>query len=383
VAEIALSVTLLSGAGLLVRSFMNLRQVEPGFDPRNVLTMRLTLPAEKYQGMAVNGFFQNVIDRVAVVPGVRAVSMASQFPPASTFTTPFRLEGAEVSGATLPTALITIASDDHFATLGVPLVTGRTFSDRDRAGAPPAVIVNEAFVSRFLPGTDPLRSQVSTGPPDRPLPPAEIVGVVANTRNRGVRTPAAPEIFIPLRQQTLNNQLFLLVRTHGDAAAMLPAVRQQIAAADPDQPIYAIQTMEDAFAAAGFQQRLSTILLGLFAAVGLVLAGIGIYGVMSYAVTARTREIGVRIAVGAARRDVLWLVLGQVAKLTAVGLVIGFGLLIAAGGAMRRLLFDVRLYDPVTLGAVALVLGSVALAAGWLPAWRASRVDPIDTLRYE
>ena len=383
VAEIALSVTLLSGAGLLVKSFVNLRQVEPGLDPRNVLTMRLTLPQEKYRSAAINEFFQDVIQRVAGVPGVRAVAMASQFPPVSTFTTAFRLEGAEVSSATLPNAVITIASDELFATLGVPLAAGRTFADRDRMGTPSVILVNEAFVSRFVPGANPLGRRVSTGPPDRPSPPAEIIGVVADTRNRGVNTAPAPEIFIPLRQQTVNNQLFLLVRTEGDAAAMLPAVRQQIAAADPDQPVYAIQTMEDAFAAAGFQQRLSTILLGLFAAIGLLLAGIGIYGVMSYAVTARTKEIGVRIAVGAARRDVLWLVLGQVMKLTAIGLVLGFGLLMTASGALRRLLFEVRPYDPVTLGVVALVLGSVALAAGWVPAWRASRVDPIDTLRYE
>jgi putative ABC transport system permease protein len=383
VAEIALSVTLLGGAGLLVRSFMNLRQVEPGFDPRNVLTMRITLPQEKYRGAAISGFFQQIIDRVAEAPGVRSVSMASQFPPQSTFSTMFRLDGAEVSSATLPSALTTIASDGHFATLGVPLVAGRAFTDRDRLGTPPVVMVNEAFVSRFLPGTDPLGRRLVMGPPDRPSAPMEIVGTVANTRNRGVRAAAAPEMFTPLRQQAFNNQLFLLVRTEGDAAAMLPTVRQRIAAADPDQPVYLIQTMEDAFAAAGFQQRLSMILLGLFAAVGLVLAGIGIYGVMSYAVTARTKEIGVRIAIGAGRRDVLWLVLGQVMKLTAVGLALGIGLLVAASGALRRLLFDVRPYDPVTLGVVVLVLGSVALASGWLPAWRATRVDPIDTLRYE
>jgi putative ABC transport system permease protein len=309
--------------------------------------------------------------------------MASQFPPQSTFSTMFRLDGAEVSSATLPSALTTIASDGHFATLGVPLVAGRAFTDRDRLGTPPVVMVNEAFVSRFLPGTDPLGRRLVMGPPDRPSAPMEIVGTVANTRNRGVRAAAAPEMFTPLRQQAFNNQLFLLVRTEGDAAAMLPTVRQRIAAADPDQPVYLIQTMEDAFAAAGFQQRLSMILLGLFAAVGLVLAGIGIYGVMSYAVTARTKEIGVRIAIGAGRRDVLWLVLGQVMKLTAVGLALGIGLLVAASGALRRLLFEVRPYDPVTLGVVVLVLGSVALASGWLPAWRATRVDPIDTLRYE
>jgi putative ABC transport system permease protein len=218
---------------------------------------------------------------------------------------------------------------------------------------------------------------------DSRRPPMEIVGVVSDARNQGVGAPTAPEIFVPMHQQTVNNQLFLLVRTEGPAEAMLASVRQQIAAIDSEQPIYAIRTLEDAFSAATFQQRLSMILLGLFAAVAVSLAAIGIYGVMSYAVSARTQEIGVRMAVGAGRADVVWLVLGQVLRLTAAGLAIGIALVVAAGGALRRLLFEVQPSDPLTMTAVAIVLGSVALVAGWLPAWRASRVDPVDALRYE
>jgi putative ABC transport system permease protein len=390
IAEVALSVMLVCGAGLLVRSFVKLRQVEPGLDLHNVLTMRVTVPPDKYRAAdaneffrQVNAFFQQVIDRVEQIPGVRAVSVASQFPPMSAASTELRVEGIESGGSTMPTALITAVSEEHFGTLRVPTVAGRSFSDRDRAGTQRVVMVNQAFAARFLSGATPIGHRLRTGSDNSPSPPFEIVGVVANTRNRGLAVPPAPEIFVPMHQQTLNNQLFLLVRTDSDAAAMLPAVRAQIATLDPDQPVYAVQTMEDAFSAAAFQQRLSMILLAVFAAVAVSLAAVGIYGVMSYAVSSRTQEIGVRIAVGAARLDVMWLVLGQVLRLTAAGLAIGIAASLAVGGAMRRLLFEVRPSDPVTLTAVTIVLGSVALVAGWLPAWRASRVDPVDALRYE
>ena len=383
VSEIALSVMLLAGAGLLMRSFVKLREVDPGVDLRNVLTMRLTLPAEKYRGAAINDFFQRLIDRVEQAPGVRAVSVASQFPPSAPFTPQFRLDGTAHEGTTLPIAAATAASAGHAATLGMRIVAGRDFSEFDRTGAPPVALVNQAFVSRYLRGASALGRRVALGSPDRSGPAMEIVGVVSNTRNQGVRAPAAPEILVPLHQQTINNQLFLIVRTDGDAMAMLETVRREIAAIDPEQPIYAVQTLEQAFSAATFQQRVSMILLSLFAAVAATLAGIGIYGVMSYAVSARTQEIGVRMAVGAGRRDVLWLVLGQVLRLTAAGLAIGVGLVIAAGGALRRVLFEVQPTDPATIAAVALVLGAVALFAGWLPAWRASRVDPLEALRYQ
>jgi putative ABC transport system permease protein len=383
VAEIALSVMLLVGAGLFVRSFAKIRAVEPGFDPRNVLTMRITLPAEKYRGAGINDFFQQVLDRLDETPGVRAVSVASQFPPQGPFSTPFRIEGSAAAADTMPTTLITAASAGHFATIEVPIVSGRGIAPEDRAGAPLVVLVNEVFAARFFPGVAPLGNRIRIGSADRPSPPMEIVGIVANTQNRGMTSPPSPEVFVPLHQQTLNNQLFLLVRSEGDAAAMLPAVRQQLASLDPEQPIYAVQTLEEAIAAATFRNEFSMILFGVFAAVALTLAAVGIYGVTSYAVSARTQEIGVRFAVGADRGDVIWLVLRQVFRLTAIGLAIGLAGSLAAGGAIRRALFEVQPTDPLTMSAVVIALGSVALFAGWLPAYRASRVDPLDALRYE
>jgi putative ABC transport system permease protein len=389
VAEVALSILLLCGAGLFIRSFVRLQQVEPGFDATNVLTMRVTVAPEKFPGVStavlfarVNEFFQQVVDRVGEMPGVRAASVASQFPPTSPASMPFRIEGRDPGGATLPTALVTAASDEHFGLLGMRVVSGRAFDDRDRADTPRIVVINQAFASRFLPGVNPIGQRLNP-PVDGPPIRMEIVGVVANTRNRGLRVPPAPEVFVPLSQQMVNNQLFLLVRTTGDATAMLPAVRQQIAAIDPEQPIYAIQTIEDAFSEAAFGQRMSMILFTLFATVALALAAVGIYGVMSYAVAARTQEIGIRMAIGAARRDVVWLVLGQVLRLTLVGLAIGVSVLMLAGGLLQRVLFEIQPFDPVAMGAAIAILASVALLAGWLPAWRASRVDPVVALRYE
>lgn len=383
VAEIALSVILLVGAGLLIRSFARLQDVAPGFDPSNVLTMRITLPFEKHRGAAINEFFQQLLDRLEQTPGVRSASVASQFPPQGIFSTAFRLDAMATDGETMPMSQITAASASHFTNLGVPLVAGRHFATGDRREAPPVAIVNQAFALKFLPGAAAIGRRVSIGPSDRPSPPMEIVGIVANMQNRDMRNPPAPEIFVPLHQQTQNNQLFLLVRTAGDAGSMLPVVREQLASIDPDQPVYNVQTLEAAVSAANFGNRFSMVLFAIFAAVALSLTTIGIYGVMSYAVSARTQEIGVRLAVGADRGDVMWMVLRQVLGLTAIGLLIGLAGVAAGSGAIRRALFEVQPLDPVTIGAAATLLGFVGLFAGWLPAWRASRVDPMNALRNE
>lgn len=383
VAEIALSVVLLLGAGLLMRSFVNVQRVDPGFEPKGILTMRLTLPREKYPGEGAGAFFDRLVERIAAVPGVRAVSAASQFPPDGTFDTQFTMERGQQSAGTLPTAFITVATPSYFETLRVPLAGGRIFSSADRLDTPPVVIVNQSFVTRYLPGIDPLGKRMRIGSPDRPGPFATIVGVVSDFRNNGATQATRPEIYMPVRQQTAWNQLFLLIRADAKAGAFVAPVRDAVLSLDREQPVYMIQTLEDAIAASSFQQRISTVLLGAFAAVALLLAAVGIYGVMSYSVSARTQEMGVRLAIGAQRGDVMWLVLGQVVRLSAIGLVIGIGLLLAAGRALERLLFGVHPSDPLTIAAVAATLGAVAVIAARAPAFRASRVDPIEALRYE
>jgi putative ABC transport system permease protein len=383
VAEIALSVILLVGAGLLVRSFAKLQDIEPGFDAGNVLTMRISLPAEKYRDAAINEFFAQALERLEQTPGVRSASVASQLPSQGTFSTAFRLDSMTAQGDMMPMSQITAASAAHFTNLGIPLVAGRAFGNTDRRDAPLVAIVNQAFASQFLPGAEALGRRVSIGPADRPSPPMEIVGIVANAQNRDMRNPPSPEIFVPLHQQNQNNQLFLLVKTAGEPGSMLPAVRQQLASLDPDQPVYNVQTLDAVVAAASFGNRLSMTLFAIFAFVALSLTSIGIYGVMSYAVSARTQEIGVRLAVGADRGDVIWMVLRQVLGLTAVGLIVGLAGVAAGSGAIRRALFEVQPLDPATIATAAALLGLVALFAGWLPAWRASRVDPVSALRNE
>ncbi len=385
VSEIALSVVLLLGAGLLMRSFMKVRGADLGFDTGGVVTMRLTLPQQKYPtAEAIVSFFEELIRRSETIPGVTAAAMASQLPPTGFSSSQVEIEGTAASGSMLPTANATIASRGYFEAVGIPLVRGRLFAATDTPGGPPRVVVNAAFVERYLSGRDPIGVRVRTVGRGGPGPWTEIIGVVGDARNNGAAAAVRPEAFIAMEQgRDAWNQLFLVVRSQQDASAVIPAVRAAVASIDPEQPVYNIQTLEEGVALSSFQQRVSAMLLGIFAGVALVLAAVGIYGVMSYAVSARTREIGVRMAIGAERSDVLRLVLMQVARLAGAGLVIGVGLLLLAGPLLGRLLYGVTPSDPLTIAAVTATLGVVALIAGWVPAWRASRVNPIQALRYE
>jgi predicted permease len=385
VAEIALAVVLLLAAGLLVRSFLRLHQVDPGFDPRGVLTMRLTLPSERYgSDEAITSFFERLLDGVRSVPGVTAAAAASQFPPLEFSSSQIEVEGAPATGATIPTTNVTIVSRDYFKAMGIALVAGRVFDDRDRPGAARAVVVNEAFVARYLSGRSPIGARARPASRSGQMPWSEIVGVVRSARNQGIARPPQPEVFISMeRGRDAWNQLFLLVRSDRAPEALTADVRAAVRAIDSEQPIYAIQTLDEAIALSTFQQRLATQTLGVFAFVALVLAAIGVYGVMSYSVTARTQEMGVRLALGAQRREVLWVVLRQVLGLSAIGLAVGLGLVLATGRVLADLLYGVRPHDPLTIGLGCAALAGVAVAAAWIPARRASRIDPIEALRYE
>ena len=383
VAEIALSVVLLLGAGLLMRTFLKINSIDAGYEPRGVLTMRLTLPRERYPGEAAGAFFDRLVDRLSAVPGVRSVAAASQYPPMGAFNTEFTVEGQIRSETTIPTALITVATPSLFEALRVPLRSGRIFNAADRLDSPPVLIVNQSFANRYLPGLEPLGQRVMLGQPKSGPNWATIVGVVTDYRNNGATSPVRPEIYMPVRQQTAWNQLFVLVRGDGLPKAMLPAVRDVVRSLDPEQPIYGIQSLEEAIAESTFQQRIAALLLSIFAAVALVMAAVGIFGVMSYSVSARTQELGVRMALGARPQDVVWLVLGSVLKLAGIGLAAGIALLLASRQALAGLLFGVTAADTTTIAGVTVILGFVAVVAAWVPASRASRIDPIQALRYE
>ncbi len=383
--EVALALTLLVGAGLLVNSFIRLNAVEPGVDTDNVLTMRLTLPWNKYSDEAIAAFFDDLTERVAAIPGVTAATAATQFPPIVFSRRQFVPEGAEnTDEGSLPVAYTTLADEAYFDTLGIPLLRGRPFTTQDRVGMPLAAVVNRTLADTYFPGGDAVGKRIKIGTQTDDSPGVEVVGVVADTKNRGLGSDAQPEMFISIRQANgVSNQIYLILRTEGDPAAMLNEVRAQVAAIDPDQPIYSVRTLEEAFADQFASQRFALSMLAAFAALALALAAVGIYGVVSHAVSDRTREIGVRIALGAGRGEVVGMMVRQALIPVAAGLVIGLGLSIGLGTIMSGMLFEADGADPLTLGAVMLVLGGIAFIAGYVPATRASAVDPVVALRTE
>jgi predicted permease len=381
--EAALAITLLAGGGYLARSFLRLQAVDPGFEPSRLLTMRLSLARERYPRERVEPFFATLRERVAAIPGVEAAATASQFPPNVFLRGEFRIEGtAPTAAEQRPVAFVTLASPRYFETMGIPLRSGRVFSEADRLGTPNVAVINEALAAKYFAGVDPIGNRIQGGDDGNPW--LEIVGVVGSTTNRGLDRAPAPELFTPTLQASgFNNQLFLIIRTRGEPRAALGAVRGVVRSIDADQPVYAIGTIDEAFARSQVSRRLSAVLLGIFATFALVLAAVGIYGVVGYAASRRTREVGVRIALGASGQSVARLFIRQalvpVILGSAVGLLAAFGI----GRAMTSLLFEVRSGDPATLLGAAAVLIVVAAAAAYLPARRASRLDPVQALRAE
>lgn len=384
VVEIALSVVLLLGAALLMRSFANLQRADLGYNPRGVLAMRLTLPLPKYDAKSGTAFFEELTRRASLLPGVTASAMVSQRPPGAGINTPIEVEGSNTPASSLSSAAVSVASREYFKAVQGPVLRGRAFDATDTPQAPPRIVVNQAFATQFFKDRDPLTARVRVVGGGDPGPWSEVVGVVGNARNTGAAAPVRPEIFLPMEQGRHGwNQLYLLMRSEGDPTLLLPEVRAVLREIDPEQPVYNIQTLEETLAVSTFQRRISMVLLGIFAAVALVLSAIGIYGVMSYSVSARTQEIGVRMAIGAERSDVVWLVLRQVTRLAGIGLAIGVALLLLAAKGLSGLLYGVTPSDPLTIALVTVTLGAVSLLAAWVPAWKASRINPIQALRYE
>jgi putative ABC transport system permease protein len=384
IAEIALAVVLLIGAGLMLRSFASMRQVDPGFDPTNVLTMRMQLPRAKYpDDPARIRFFRELTARVATLPGVQSVGAISYLPMAGLGAgTNFTIEGEPppAPGQDKSTA-VTVCDNGFFRTLKVPLLRGRFFTEEEMQEKRNVVIVNEAFAQQYFPNQNPIGKRVTIDMLEKNVP-TEIIGVVGNTHAIDLASPAKPLSYWP-HPQLAYSLMTLTVRVAANPLGLVQPIEAQVHAMDKDQPVSEVRTMEQWVAQSLAQIRFSSALLIAFGGLALALAAVGIYGVMSYAVSQRTSEIGVRLAVGAEAKDILRMIVWDGARLAAIGLTIGLILAAALSRTIQSLLFQTASADPLTFASVVIVLGASALLASYLPARRASRVDPLLALRAE
>jgi putative ABC transport system permease protein len=385
VAEVALSLVLLIGAGLMIRSFIRLQQVDPGFKVDHLLTLDLNAPRSRYRdNPQVLSFYQGLTDRLKALPGVQAACVSSALPLGGGgfyLGRVFLIEGhPEPPAGPDFSAQWDVISPDYFSTLGVGLLKGRFFSERDTAESTPVIIINETMARRMFPNENPLGKRIRSWRDENLL--REIVGVVRDVRYFGRDDQLRGLVYIPHTQNTWRS-MTLTVRTAGDPTGMVEAVRNGVWAADKDLAIANIRTMQRIMDDSVARQRFSMLLLSLFAIVALMLAAVGIYGVMSYAVAQRTHEIGVRMALGAERRDILRLVVGRGLALVVAGVGLGLTGAFALTRLMSNLLFAVSARDPMTFAALPLLLAVVALIACYLPARRATKVDPMIALRYE
>jgi putative ABC transport system permease protein len=384
-AQFALALSLLTGAGLLMRSFANLQSVDPGFDHEGVLSININLPARKYADeAAIRRFFDELVSVVRTEPRVDAAGLISNlFIGRLPQSAPVFVEGSEIpeNQRALPVAYDAM-SPELPGTLGLELESGREFTPADGPGANTVAIVNEAFVRRYLPREEAIgrRFAFGTAVPADPANWITIVGVSRDTRRSGLDRPDRPSAFLPFAQYT-PNRMTMLVRTSGDPLALAGQVREAVRRIDPEQPLSNVRTLDQLIAQSVASRRFIMLLLGVFAACATVLAAVGIYGVMAYAVGRRTREIGVRMALGARTGQVLALVIGQALRYAALGLGAGLVIALLFGRLLQNQLFGIDAHDPLTLAAVAALLGGVALLASWLPARRAVRVHPLEALR--
>jgi putative ABC transport system permease protein len=383
VAEIALALVLLLGAGLMIRSFTRLLEINPGFKAENVLTMRINLPRSKYkEPYQTAAFYQQLLERVAALPGARSTGGISHTPLSGFGMIAFiQLEGVPPLDRKKDRPIgIGVVTADYFQTMSIPLMSGRGFDARDHADTQQVAIINQALARRFWPNEDPVGKRISFGCEEGLC--RTIVGVVGDIRQERLTQEATPEIYIPFHQSP-SNGMTLLMRTEGDPLSFVSSVRSEVLAVDKDQPVHSVMTMQQRLDEAVATTRSLTILFGVFAALALVLAAVGVYGVISYSVSQRTREIGIRAALGAQPRDVFRLVISQGMKLAILGVMIGLGVAFGLTRLMTTLLFGVSATDPLTFVVIAAVLTLVALLACWIPARRATRVDPMVALRYE
>ena len=381
--EVALSLVLLIGSGLLIRSFVQLTGVNPGFQPENLLTARVLLPGSQYDGRKRVDFFQRALQRIEPLPGVRAASAISFLPfgdlrSATGFTIQDRPEPAP---GQRPVTDVRVVHPNYFRTMGTPLLKGRDFDRRDTPDSPRVFVINQALARKYWPDEDPIGKKISVAMDDE-NPYGEIIGIVADVKDQKLDADVLPTVFYPHAHLQMSI-MSVVVRIAGDPAPVAQALTQVIRSLDPNQPVAEVRLMEEVISASVLRQRFNMVLLAVFAGTALVLAAVGIYGVMSFFVTQRTHEMGIRMALGARRGDVLGLVLRQGMAVALIGVALGLSGAFVMTRALSSLLFSVKATDPITFSGVSLLLALVALAAIYFPARRATKVDPMIALRYE
>jgi predicted permease len=384
VGQVALSLVLLVSSGLLIRSYLRIQQEEMGFQPQRVLTARLRLPQAVYgEERDPNLFHEAALERVRALPGVQEVGATTRLPIIGGFG-PWNFVHAEGRPAATPAerrgATRRVVTPGYFDAMGIPLIRGRTFRPGDAADAPTVAVISRRLADEFFPGEDPIGRSIVL--PWNPPLYLEVVGVVGDVRLGQIEFDTRATMYWPLAQHG-RLSTYLVVRTSGDPSAMVPSLRAAIREVDPNVPVSSLRPMSDVVSSSLAQNRFRTLLLGAFAGVAMLLAALGLYGVLAQLVGRRTHELGVRIALGADRANILAWVLRYGMRLTVIGVVLGLGGAAATTQVVRGVLFGIEPLDPVTFAATTIVLMLVALAAALLPAWRATRVDPVESLRTE
>ena len=385
VAETALGVVLLVGAGLLIRSFERLMKVDPGFSSANVLTLNFDLPSGRYNNERSDQFVREFFEKLSAQPGIQSAAGTAQVPMGNSYSViSFEIEGRPQPKGQEHVAAIGVVTARFFETMKIPLMQGRTFDQRDQRKAPPVLVVNQSFAQKYFPNENPVGKHLKIGANDGPGedPWREIVGVVGDVRNANLSTPPEPMYYVPFPQLIWGTPT-IMVHTNMDAMAAAPMVRNVLHGMDPELPLYEVRTMDDYLALSVGRERFQTILLGCFAGIALLLTAVGLYGVMAYSVAQRTREIGIRMALGATQEEVRKMVLNAGAKMAGIGLAIGIVGALVLTRFMQSMLYDMKSHDPMTFVGVCVVLGAVALLASYIPARRATKVDPVVALRYE
>jgi putative ABC transport system permease protein len=385
ITEIALTVVLLSGAALMLRSFEKLYGQNPGFRADHVLTLQTTLPRPKYQDFASrNQFYREVVQRVETLPGVVAAGYATYLPLADAGGGSLvTVENRPIDPKHMLIANVRVVTPDYCRAVGMSLREGRLLDQRDGADAPKSVVINQSMALAYWPGLDPIGRRFKRGLPESSTPWWTVVGVIADMRQGGMEVAVRPEGYFPTQQADFFSPDSLAVRTSSEPLSVANEVRREIWAVDNDQPVANVQTLNELVDASVARPRMNTLLLGGFATMGLLLAALGIYAVLSFSVVQRTQEIGLRVALGANAGDVLGMVLASGARLFVAGAAIGFAASIALSRLLSHLLFEVRPSDPLAYTSVVVIVAAVALLACYLPARRAAKVDPMVALRYE